>query len=88
MIFNRFLQNEMAKEWPKNDHICQKHSNYIVQKNYQHIAVMRLSAMGDVAMTVPVLRAFVKQYPEIKITVSFPTFFQTFFRGNSQSFFL
>jgi ADP-heptose:LPS heptosyltransferase len=30
---------------------------------------MRLSAMGDVAMTVPVLRAFVDQYPEVKITV-------------------
>jgi ADP-heptose:LPS heptosyltransferase len=29
---------------------------------------MRLSAMGDVAMTVPVLRAFVKQYPQVKIT--------------------
>jgi ADP-heptose:LPS heptosyltransferase len=30
---------------------------------------MRLSAMGDVAMAVPVLRAFVNQYPEVKITV-------------------
>jgi ADP-heptose:LPS heptosyltransferase len=29
---------------------------------------MRLSAMGD-AMAVPVLRAFVNQYPEVKITV-------------------
>jgi hypothetical protein len=29
---------------------------------------MRLSAMGDVAMTVPVLRAFVNQYPQVKIT--------------------
>ena len=38
-------------------------------KKPRHIAVIRLSAMGDVAMTIPVLRAFVQQYPEVKITV-------------------
>ena len=42
---------------------------------------MRLSAMGDVAMTVPVLRAFVKQYPQVKITVISRPFFQPFFDG-------
>ncbi len=42
---------------------------------------MRLSAMGDVAMTVPVLRAFVKQYPEVKITVVSRPFFKPFFKG-------
>ncbi|MBB1192439.1 ADP-heptose--LPS heptosyltransferase RfaF [Flavobacterium sp. SOK18b] len=42
---------------------------------------MRLSAMGDVAMTVPVLRAFVKQYPQIKITVISRPFFEPFFEG-------
>jgi ADP-heptose:LPS heptosyltransferase len=42
---------------------------------------MRLSAMGDVAMTVPVLRAFVDQYPEIKITVISRPFFKPFFEG-------
>ncbi|KAF2514064.1 glycosyltransferase family 9 protein [Flavobacterium zhairuonense] len=42
---------------------------------------MRLSAMGDVAMTVPVLRAFVKQYPEIKLTVISRPFFKPFFDG-------
>ncbi|TDP04166.1 ADP-heptose:LPS heptosyltransferase [Flavobacterium sp. 245] len=47
----------------------------------KHIAVMRLSAMGDVAMTVPVLRAFVKQYPEIKLTVISRPFFKAFFDG-------
>jgi ADP-heptose:LPS heptosyltransferase len=40
---------------------------------------MRLSAMGDVAMTVPVLRAFVTQYPEIKVTVISRPFFKPFF---------
>lgn len=42
---------------------------------------MRLSAMGDVAMTVPVLRAFVSQNPEIKITVVSRPFFKPFFEG-------
>ncbi|WP_348800208.1 glycosyltransferase family 9 protein [Flavobacterium adhaerens] len=42
---------------------------------------MRLSAMGDVAMTVPVLRAFANQYPDVKITVISRPFFQPFFEG-------
>ena len=50
-------------------------------KPIQHIAVIRLSAMGDVAMTVPVLRAFVKQYPEVKITVISRPFFEPFFEN-------
>jgi ADP-heptose:LPS heptosyltransferase len=49
--------------------------------NIKHIAVMRLSAMGDVAMTVPVLRAFVKQYPEVKLIVISRPFFKPFFDG-------
>lgn len=50
-----------------------------MSKPIQHIAIMRLSAMGDVAMTVPVLRALVRQYPELKITVVSRGFFQPFF---------
>jgi ADP-heptose:LPS heptosyltransferase len=42
---------------------------------------MRLSAMGDVAMTVPVLRAFVNQFPEVNITVISRPFFKPFFKG-------
>ena len=42
---------------------------------------MRLSAMGDVAMTVPVLRAFVKQYPSVQLTVISRPFFKPFFNG-------
>ncbi|WP_010521332.1 glycosyltransferase family 9 protein [Aquimarina agarivorans] len=44
-----------------------------------HILVIRLSAMGDVAMTVPVLKAFSKAYPEIKVTVLTRAFFAPFF---------
>lgn len=35
----------------------------------KHILVFRFSALGDVAMCVPVLRCLVQSYPELKITV-------------------
>lgn len=35
----------------------------------KHLLVIRLSAMGDVAMTVPVIFSLVNQYPNIKVTV-------------------
>ncbi|MFD2602365.1 glycosyltransferase family 9 protein [Flavobacterium suzhouense] len=47
----------------------------------KHILVIRLSAMGDVAMTVPLLRALVAQYPNVKVTVLTRAFFATFFEG-------
>ena len=40
-----------------------------------------MSAMGDVAMTVPVIRAVVSQNPEVKITVVSRPFFMPFFDG-------
>ncbi|MGB0981835.1 MAG: glycosyltransferase family 9 protein, partial [Winogradskyella sp.] len=45
-----------------------------------HILVLRFSAMGDVAMTVPVLRALTTQYPQLKITVVTRAFFKPFFK--------
>lgn len=47
----------------------------------QHIAVIRMSAMGDVAMTVPVICALVQQHPNVKITVVSRPFFKPFFDG-------
>ena len=35
----------------------------------EHILVIRFSAMGDVAMTVPVVYSLAKQYPHVRITV-------------------
>ena len=35
--------------------------------------------MGDVAMTVPVLKAFTAQHPTVKVTVVTRAFFQPFF---------
>jgi ADP-heptose:LPS heptosyltransferase len=40
-----------------------------------------MSAMGDVAMTVPVIRAFVEQNPRVKITLVSRPFFKPFFDG-------
>lgn len=34
-----------------------------------HILIMRFSAMGDVAMTVPVVYALAKEYPNLRITM-------------------
>ncbi|WP_232459724.1 MULTISPECIES: glycosyltransferase family 9 protein [unclassified Winogradskyella] len=46
----------------------------------KHILVLRFSAMGDVAMSVPVIRAFTSQYPDVKVTIVTRGFFAPFFR--------
>jgi ADP-heptose:LPS heptosyltransferase len=40
-----------------------------------------MSAMGDVAMTVPVIRALAEQHPNVKITIVSRPFFKPFFDG-------
>jgi ADP-heptose:LPS heptosyltransferase len=47
----------------------------------QHIAVIRLSAMGDVAMIVPIISALVEEHPNVKITLVSRPFFKPFFDG-------
>jgi len=47
----------------------------------KHILVIRFSAMGDVAMMVPVLRIFADQNPDVKITVVTRAFFKPLFNG-------
>ena len=49
-------------------------------KTPRHILVVRLSALGDVAMTVPVLRVFSQTYPEVKLTVVSRAFYKPLFR--------
>lgn len=44
-----------------------------------HILVIRLSAMGDVAMTIPVLKALIRAHPHLKITVLTRAFFAPMF---------
>lgn len=43
-----------------------------------HLLVIRTSAMGDVALTTPVLRAFVNQYPAVQITLVTRSSFKPF----------
>lgn len=49
--------------------------------NATHILVIRLSAMGDVAMTVPVLRKVTANFPNLKITVLTRGLFAPIFKG-------
>jgi ADP-heptose:LPS heptosyltransferase len=45
----------------------------------EHLLVVRFSAMGDVAMTVPVIASLAKQYPHLRITVLSRPFAKSFF---------
>lgn len=47
----------------------------------RHILVMRFSAMGDVAMTVPVIKEVLKQNPDLQITYVSRPGFAEFFSG-------
>lgn len=47
----------------------------------QNIAVMRLSAMGDVAMLAHTLRAFSEAYPSVRVTLVTRKLFAPFFAG-------
>ncbi|MDR2425118.1 MAG: glycosyltransferase family 9 protein [Prevotellaceae bacterium] len=50
-----------------------------MRNDIHKILVIRLSAMGDVAMTVPVLQSFVDTYPQIKLSVLSQKRFAPFF---------
>ncbi|MBO4851908.1 MAG: glycosyltransferase family 9 protein [Prevotella sp.] len=47
----------------------------------EHLLVMRFSAMGDVAMLVPVVHSLAMQYPDLRITVLSRRFAKAFFDG-------
>lgn len=49
------------------------------EKSETNVLVIRLSAMGDIAMTVPVLRVFRATYPNVKLTVLTRKFFEPIF---------
>ena len=46
---------------------------------HQHILVIRFSAIGDVAMTVPIVWGVAQQYPDVRITVLSRAFARPFF---------
>lgn len=45
-----------------------------------HILIIRLSALGDVAMTIPVLRVLTQTYPEVRLTIVSRAFFKPLFQ--------
>ena len=47
----------------------------------KHILIMRISAIGDVAMIVPLVLGLRQQYPSLKITVLSRAFFKPLFSG-------
>lgn len=46
-----------------------------------HLLIIRFSAMGDVAMTVPVVKSLAQQYPDLRITVLSKPFARILFDG-------
>lgn len=48
---------------------------------HQHILLLRLSAIGDVAMLVPVVQALAQQYPSLRISVVSRPFARPLFTG-------
>ena len=38
-------------------------------KNAEHILILRFSALGDVAIMIPIIRCFFIQYSEVKLTI-------------------
>ncbi|WP_241507200.1 glycosyltransferase family 9 protein [Aquimarina sediminis] len=50
-----------------------------IDKTETNVLVIRLSAMGDIGMTVPVLRTFRATYPNVKLTVLTRKFFEPIF---------
>ena len=44
-----------------------------------HILIIRFSALGDVAMTVPVVYSLARQYPDVRVTVLSRSFARPFF---------
>ena len=55
------------------------HLNFTFLSLKPHILVWRLSAMGDVAMSVPVLKRLTEKYPDVKITIVSKPFFEPIF---------
>ena len=56
------------------------------KKMPRHIALIRLSAMGDVAMLAHTVRAFQKEYPDVRLTIVTRRLFAPFFNGLNVDF--
>ncbi|MBR4849818.1 MAG: glycosyltransferase family 9 protein [Alistipes sp.] len=52
----------------------------------RHILIIRISAIGDVAMLPHTIRAFSAEHPEVKLTIATQRFLRPFFRGLNVDF--
>ena len=50
-----------------------------VKMKKEHVLIIRFSALGDVAMTVPVVKALAEQYPDVRFTMLSRGFARAFF---------
>jgi len=50
----------------------------------RHLLIFRFSSLGDVAMTVPVIRLLLQQYPHLQVTVVSTAFVQPLFAGEER----
>ncbi|WP_116790888.1 glycosyltransferase family 9 protein [Flavobacterium psychrotrophum] len=48
---------------------------------HKHLLLLRFSAMGDVAMTVPLVNALAHQYPDVRITIASRSLYKPFFEA-------
>lgn len=64
MLVEYFLLNHVVKEHSKTEN---SRYNYKMNFRYNHIAIVRLSALGDIVNTKIVLQFIKKHYPQLKI---------------------
>ncbi len=53
----------------------------MAQSPKEHLLVIRLSAMGDCAIAIPVLRRLMQTYPEVKVSILTKPFFKPIFKS-------
>ncbi len=66
--------------WKSNISKLSKDKSNLRQSEGSHILVIRLSALGDVAMLAPILRVVAATYPHLKITLLTRAFFAPIFK--------
>ena len=57
----------------------------MAKRKPSHLLVVRLSALGDVAIMVPVLQAYAQANPDVQFTVAAPPLLEPLFQGMSLS---
>lgn len=69
MFFHVYWLRFEKKQYLCDDYLPTDMFGFNKKKEIKRLLAMRFSAMGDVAMTVPVLHALATQHPELRITM-------------------